>query len=132
MVITYSIDIKPEPHQVAEVFQTSGIRRPVDDLNRIKKMIDNANLIITAWDGQKLVGILRGFSDFSYTCYISDIAVNKDYHNNGIGQDMIHKVEDIVNGECSIVLIASPDAAEYYEMLGFERVENAWVIHRKK
>ena len=67
MVITYKVNTKPEPHQLAELFQSSGIRRPSDDLNRIRKMIDNANLLITAWDGEKLVGVARALTDFSYS-----------------------------------------------------------------
>ncbi|MBL8015870.1 MAG: GNAT family N-acetyltransferase, partial [Ignavibacteria bacterium] len=63
MVITYRTNAALEAHQLSELFKASGIKRPVEDLNRIKKMIDNSNLVVTAWDGDKLVGIARALSD---------------------------------------------------------------------
>jgi len=49
-------------------------------------MIDHADLTITAWDGSKLVGIARAITDYSYCCYLSDLAVDRAYQNLGIGK----------------------------------------------
>ena len=46
---------------------TLGERRPVDDRERMKQMLQNANLVVTAWDGDLLAGIVRSLSDFSRT-----------------------------------------------------------------
>lgn len=132
MVITYKVNTKPEPHQLAELFQSSGIRRPFDDLNRLKRMIDNANLIITAWDGNKLVGVARALTDFSYCCYLSDLAVEKTYQQSGIGHDIVERVQNIIGDECVLVLLSAPESMEYYPKLGFEKPNNAFVINRKR
>lgn len=132
MVITYKVNSKPEPHQLAELFQSSGIRRPFDDLNRLKRMIDNANLIITAWDGNKLVGIARALTDFSYCCYLSDLAVEKNYQRSGIGHDIVERLQGIIGDECVLVLLSAPESMEYYPKLGFEKPNNAFVINRKR
>lgn len=132
MVISYQINAKIEPHQLAKLFKDSGLRRPVDDLNRLKKMIDNADILITAWDGEKLVGIARGLTDQSFCCYLSDLAVDKEYQNNGIGHDLINQVEQYIGEECSLVLLSPTEAMEYYPKLGFEKTDNAFIIPRKR
>jgi ribosomal protein S18 acetylase RimI-like enzyme len=132
MVITYKTDTKPEAHQLSDLFKSSGIKRPIEDFNRIKKMIDNANLIITAWDGDKLIGIARALTDFSYCCYLSDLAVDKEYQNKGIGQTLVNKLQNIIGEESNVILISSPEAMEYYPKIGFDKCSNAYIIHRKK
>ncbi|MCI0450105.1 MAG: GNAT family N-acetyltransferase [Chlorobi bacterium] len=132
MVITYKVNAKIEPHQLAELFESSGIKRPYDDLSRIKKMIDNANLIVTAWDGDKLVGVARAVSDFAYSTYLSDLAVDKEYQRHGIGHELVNEVQKQIGEESNIVLLAAPDSMEYYPKIGFEKCGHAFLIPRKK
>lgn len=40
--------------QVAELFRKSGIKRLVDDVDHIQRMIQNADVIISAWHEDKL------------------------------------------------------------------------------
>ena len=132
MVISYKVNSKIEPHQLAELFQASGIRRPVDDLNRLKKMIDNSNLIVTAWDGEKLVGIARALTDYSYCCYLSDLAVDRTYQHQGIGHELVAEVQKLIGDESMLLLISAPEAMEYYPKIGFDIIDNAFLIPRKK
>jgi len=132
MVISYKVNSKIEPHQLAELFRSSGIRRPVDDLNRLKKMIESANLIVTAWDGEKLVGVARALSDFSYCCYLSDLAVDKQYQHQGIGHELVAEVQKLIGEECMLLIISATEAMEYYPKIGFEQIDNAFWIPRKK
>jgi ribosomal protein S18 acetylase RimI-like enzyme len=125
MVITYKVNARIEPHQLADVFKASGIRRPIDDLNRLKKMLDNSNLLVTAWDGEKLIGVARALTDYAYSCYLSDLAVDKDYLDNGIGQDLVSEIQKHIGDESNLLLIASPELIDYYPKLGFEKAENA-------
>ncbi len=132
MVVTYKVNTKVEPHQLAELFRASGLRRPVEDLNRIKKMIDNANLLVTAWEGSRLVGVARAITDYSYCCYLSDLAIAREFQYNGIGQDLVTEVKKQVGDECMLLLLSSPEAMNYYPKIGFDRTENAFIINRKK
>ena len=79
MKISYLINPDLKPKEVSTLFVSSGIKRPVKNIPRIKRMIENANLTICARDEKKLVGILRAVTDFSYCCYVSDLAVDKKY-----------------------------------------------------
>jgi ribosomal protein S18 acetylase RimI-like enzyme len=49
-------------------------------------MLANSNLLVTAWAGQQLVGIARSITDFHYCCYLSDLAVDVAYQQQGIGK----------------------------------------------
>lgn len=121
-----------DPKEVAKLFCLAKLSRPVDDLVRIKKMIANANLIICARDENKLVGIARALTDFSYCCYLSDLAVDPDYQNQGIGKKLIQKILERIGEEACLLLLSAPQADSYYPHVGFEKSENAWKIPRKK
>ncbi|MBE2218678.1 MAG: GNAT family N-acetyltransferase [Ignavibacteria bacterium] len=132
MVITYRANAALEAHQLSELFRASGIKRPVEDLNRIKKMIDNSNLVVTAWDGDRLVGIARALSDYSYCCYLSDLAVDKEYQRQGIGHELVNEVQKLAGEESNLLLVSASEAMDYYPKIGFDKCTNAFIVHRKK
>ena len=117
---------------VAALFDASGIRRPSNDLARITRMFANANLVLSAWDDGELVGVCRALTDFSYCCYLSDLAVDKAYQQHGIGRKLIERVRQAVGEEVAIILLSSPEAMEYYPKVGFEKVENSVLIRRAR
>jgi len=117
--------------QLAELFRSSGIRRPVDDLLRLEKMLEYANLLIGAYVGGRLVGIARALTDFSYCCYLSDLAVAKEYQHYGIGRELVERVKRRVGDQSMLLLLSSPEAMGYYPKVGLEPVANGWIIKRK-
>lgn len=119
-----------QPWQLAELFRSSGIRRPVDDLPRLAGMLKHANLIIGAYHGQQLVGIARALTDFSYCCYLSDLAVAKEFQRRGIGRELVERVKARVGDRSMLLLLSSPDAMSYYPTIGLEAVANGWIIKR--
>lgn len=118
--------------EIIQVFNSSGIVRPGNDVARITTMFKNSNLIISAWDNDKLIGISRAITDFAYCCYLSDLAVRKDYQNEGIGKKMIELMQNKLGDEVMILLLAAPNAMEYYPKIGFEVVQNGFIIKRKR
>lgn len=131
-MISYTDNKVPQAAEVAELFRLSGIKRPHEDLDRIQRMIDNADLIVSAWDGDKLIGIARALTDYSYCCYLSDLAVDKSYQKQGIGKELVRKLQDVLGEETSLVLLSAPGAVDFYPRIGFEKSERAFVIARKK
>jgi len=69
--ISFKTNIPLRSQDVSSLFIASGIKRPVNDLERIQKMIDNSNLTISAWDQDTLIGLARAVTDFSYCCYFT-------------------------------------------------------------
>ena len=107
---------------------TLGERRPTGSPEIFRDMIQNADLIITAWDGEKLIGISRTLTDFSYVAYLADLAVDRAYQRRGIGKELIRKTRENLKKSCFITLLAAPLADGYYEKLGFERNPRAWML----
>jgi len=132
MDISYRQDIKPTAEQVIELYESSGIIRPVNDKDRIREMYEHSNLVITAWDGDLLVGAGRALTDFSYCCYLSDLAVRKEYQGNGIGKRIIELTKEAVGERSMLLLLSAPGAMEYYPKIGFEQVNNGFIIKRAK
>jgi ribosomal protein S18 acetylase RimI-like enzyme len=118
--------------QMGSVFARSGIRRPTDDLARLTKMIEHANLLAGAWVDDLLVGVARGLTDFSFCCYLSDLAVDRAYQKMGIGRSLVDHILNQLSDDVTVLLLAAPEAKDYYKPLGFEWVENAWRISRRR
>ena len=95
---------------------TLAERRPVDDPKCIKAMLEHANLLCTAWDGEKLVGVARSVTDFEYCCYLSDLAVDAAYQKQGIGRELIRLTQSafrcLVRKEVRLFLHFRPLVAE--------------------
>lgn len=109
---------------------TLGERRPIHNIQTFEAMLKNANLTITAWDGEKLVGISRSLTDFAYVAYLADLAVDQEYQRSGIGKQLIDETKVRLGAECMIVLLAAPKANEYYEQIGFEHNPRAWTLKK--
>lgn len=132
MKIHYEINLIPEIESIIDLYKSSGINRPIDEKERIKKMYTHSNLVITAWHFQMLVGISRALTDFSFCCYISDLAVREEYKSKGIGKKLIELTKDTVGDQSMLLLLASPEAMDYYPKVGLQKVENGFIIKRSR
>lgn len=130
MEITYKFDTTPSTEVIIELYNNSGLNRPTSNFDRIAKMYANSNLIVTAWDKDKLVGISRSLTDFCYCCYLSDLAVREEYKHAGIGKKLIALTKEKVGAESMVLLLAAPAAIEYYPKIGMEKVDNGFIIKR--
>lgn len=115
---------------VIELYRSStlGDRRPVDDRHRMSEMLRNANLVVTAWDGDLLVGISRALSDFSFVTYLSDLAVRGSHQRQGIGKELIRRTQALAGKDAKLILLAAPAAEEYYPHVGFTHQPQAWML----
>lgn len=115
---------------VIELYEAStlGERRPVSERDRMAAMLKHANIVITAWDGDLLVGISRALSDFSFVTYLSDLAVCVSHQRSGIGKELIRRTQVAGGPQAKIILLAAPAAAEYYGRIGFEHQPRAWLL----
>lgn len=132
MNITYKSDLTPDTQQIIDLYNSSGINRPTADRERIEKMYANSNLVVTAWDGETLVGIARSLTDFCYACYLSDLAVRKEYQKDGIGRQLISLTKEIIGEQSMLLLLSAPAAMDYYPKVGFDKVDNGFMIKRSR
>jgi ribosomal protein S18 acetylase RimI-like enzyme len=128
--IEYRKDAKVDLDQFIGLYRESTLaeRRPADDREVMRQMMENASLTITAWDGDALVGISRTLSDFCYVAYLSDLAVAKSHQHRGIGKRLIEETQAALGPRCMLVLLSAPAANEFYPKLGFSHNPRAWVL----
>ena len=90
MNIEYKLNKAISTDQFIELLSSStlGERRPIQDRECMEGMISNSNLIVSAWDAGRLVGIARCMTDFHYACYLSDLAVAQSHQKSGIGKQL--------------------------------------------
>lgn len=131
MHIEYRTGFIPSAEQIIVIYTKAGLKRPSDP-ERIKKMYAHANLVITAWDSETLVGICRAMTDYSWCCYLSDLAVDNDYQQKGIGSKLIELTRAAIGEEVMLVLLAVPEAADYYPRIGFTKYDHSFIIHRTR
>lgn len=103
-----------------------GARRPLAEAERIDAMLQNADLLISAWDDDRLVGIARAVTDYAYCCYLSDLAVDEAWQRRGIGQELLATLKQALHPQCKIILLAAPQATDYYPHIGFTQHPSAW------
>jgi len=116
---------------VIDLFESSGIDRPTNNPERIRKMLDKANLIVSAWEGDKLIGIARSLTDFAYCTYLSDLAVRREYQKRKVGSSLIQITRSEVGEASMLLLLSNESAMGYYPKLGFERASNAFMLKRQ-
>lgn len=128
-MVTYRNGNDLDLDAVIELYRAStlGERRPVDDRERMKRMLQNANLVITAWAGDLLVGIARSLSDFSYVTYLSDLAVRLSFQKQGIGRELIRRTQEL-SGKATVILLSAPKAVDYYPHIGMKHHPSAWML----
>ncbi|MBK8292930.1 MAG: GNAT family N-acetyltransferase [Flammeovirgaceae bacterium] len=133
MSIIYRSDIKISTDQFIDVLKRSTLaeRRPVDDRDRIEKMLQHGNIIITAWKGDLLIGVSRALTDFSFCCYLSDLAVDKTFQKQGIGKELIRLTHEVAGKNATLILLAAPKAVEYYPKIAMEQFKDCFIIRRK-
>ncbi|HVA35007.1 MAG TPA: GNAT family N-acetyltransferase [Stellaceae bacterium] len=111
---------------------TLAERRPVDDRNRIARMLDHADIKLCARDADGvLVGVARALTDFSFCCYLSDLAVDAARQRRGIGKELIRRTHALAGAETQLILLAAPKAMSYYPHVGLTRSERAFTIDRR-
>jgi N-acetylglutamate synthase-like GNAT family acetyltransferase len=132
MEITYRSDIVPSALQVIDLYDKAALPRPTNDPDRIKKMFQNSNLIITAWDKDKLVGVSRTITDWVWCSYLADLAVNPDYKKSGIGKKLIDLTREKTGEQSMLLLLSVPTAMDYYPKVGFSKEDRGFIMHRAK
>jgi GNAT superfamily N-acetyltransferase len=130
-MIAYSSTSRPDAALISDLYRRSPLYRPVDDADRIAAMYAGANVVLTAWDGETLAGILRGWTDGAYDGYVCDLAVAPEYQKAGVGRELL-RMAVTQNPRIQWILRASKIATEYYAHLGWQKVENGWFWARSE
>ncbi len=128
-MIEYDIEQNLSVNEFKDILirSTLGDRRPVDQPERLQKMLDHGNLIVTARDEGKLVGVSRSLTDFLYCTYLSDLAVDVAYQKLGIGKELIRRTK-LETPEAKLILLSAPAAISYYPKIGMTQHEFCYYL----
>ena len=132
--VVYRVENRLDPDEFLDVLRRSGLaaRRPVDEPDRIRGMVENANLTVAARDSDGLlIGIARSITDFAYCCYLSDLAVDVAWQKNGIGRELIRRTRDSIHPKALLLLLSAPAAMDYYPRIGMEKLDTCFAFRRR-
>jgi ribosomal protein S18 acetylase RimI-like enzyme len=128
-------NISVEEFRRVLVESTLGATRPVDDPARLAAMLRGANLIVTArldHDDRPLIGVARCITDFSWNCYLSELAVSSSVQGLGVGKGLIDEVRRQLGPTVSLVLASVPGAVGFYERIGMPRMPDTFCFRRER
>ena len=125
MEITYTEERNFTPQQAADLFLS--VRWVVGKYpDRLYKALMNSSRVISAWDGDRLVGLIRVMDDSELVCFINYVLVHPDYHCRGIAGRLLEMVKEAYKSYLYInVMIGDSKNALFYEKHGFKVKENS-------
>ncbi|MDD9338178.1 MAG: GNAT family N-acetyltransferase [Providencia heimbachae] len=97
-----------------------------DNVIQLENMLNNADLLISAWDETQVVGFVRAITDFSSCCYIAELAIAANYRQHGIDRQLMRMAAEELPSECQILFFASDSNLTEYLKLGFTQSPRAW------
>lgn len=128
-----SIEYQVEPDLSVDDFisvlksSTLAERRPMDDRDRLTRMLAGASLIITARSGGQIVGVSRALTDGAYSTYLADLAVDATWQGRGIGRELIRRTHEAAGVNTMLILLAAPKARSYYPHIGMQPHDSCWI-----
>lgn len=131
-IIQYRTDRKVDVASFKDILERSGLaaRRPVGDPGRLERMLQAYNLLVTAWDGELLVGIATCWTDYAYSAYLADLAVAAERQRDGIGRQLVELTRATVGPQVTLILLSAPAAVNYYPKIGMERFTDCFIFRR--
>ena len=88
--------------------------------DRLVVALRNSDTVLSAWDGQRLVGLINVLDDSIMTAYIHYLLVDPEYQGHGIGRELTRRVLDRYKDYLRILLVSYEDDVAFYESLGFK------------
>lgn len=126
--VTYRIDKSYSADDIKELFLSVNWLSGKYPL-RVKKALDNCETVITAWDGDKLVGLINAIDDSELMAYIHYLCVRPEYQGNGIGGELLRQTKEKYKDYLYIILIAENEGLiAYYKKNGFEHIDGRYVF----
>ncbi|WP_417067343.1 GNAT family N-acetyltransferase [Niveibacterium terrae] len=119
MTINYSDTREFALDDLRELFQSvqwSSANYP----DKLQQAMKNSDTVISAWDGEKLVGLINAMSDGVLNAYFPYLLVRPDYHSSGIGRQLVTTMLDRYRGFVRKTLVAYDHAVPFYQRCGFE------------
>lgn len=129
-MIAYHEDKKVDFKKLIELFNGVGWTDKTQDIQRLKQMVENSQIVVTAWDKGEMVGFARCTTDYVFNGQINNVVVDAQYRNRGVGRALISRILASSSG-VTYILRGDPENEDFYKALGFEETERAYIYKRK-
>ena len=87
--------------------------------------MENFKTVYSAWDNDKLVGLICAMDDGIMNAYVHYLLVNPDYHGQKIGRTLVDMIKRHYEDYLRIAVIAYDNEAHFYENCGFKKSSDA-------
>ncbi|MGF2030324.1 GNAT family N-acetyltransferase [Lactococcus lactis] len=130
MTINFSISKDIDIKQLEELYNDVGWGAYTQDLEVLKQAILQSLDIITVWNDNKLVGLIRAIGDGLTIVYIQDILVLNAYQNKGIASELLQRIlNKYKNVRQKVLLTEEASGVRYfYEKNGFESRDQGLLV----
>lgn len=130
-MIRYCTNKKVDFKKLIELFNQVGWDDKTDNINRLEKMVNNSQIVVTAWNDDEMIGFARCMTDFVFNGQINNVVVDEKYRRKGIGRELIKRILESSN-QVTYILRGDPENTVFYKSLGFEEAQLTFVYKRKK
>ena len=93
--------------------------------DKLVEAMKHFETVYTAWDCNKLIGLICAMDDGIMTAYIHYLLVRPEYHHLGIGKRLVEMVKEHYADYLRIVLVAYNEELDFYTSCGFKKAEDA-------
>lgn len=129
-MIQYTEEKKFTVRQVQELFLSIGWvsgQYPT----RLHKALMHSSTVLTAWDEDRLVGLIRVLDDSEMVAYMHYVLVHPDYQGCGIARKMMEMIKEKYKDYLYIeVMPEESKNAKFYEKFGFEIMQDGVAMQR--
>ncbi|GAX01328.1 GNAT family N-acetyltransferase [Secundilactobacillus silagei] len=125
-IIEYKNDVKLDVPTFRDLIKRTTLNRQLDDDDKLQRMIDNADFLYTAWDGDQVVGYTRGLTDYGDVTYVADLGIDQVYWHQGIGRHLLQMIDAQFGEKLHTVLFASKLAENYYAKVGYTKSDRGY------
>lgn len=127
MAITYLNGKDVESDSIRDLF--FSVNWPLgNESDKLQRAFSHSDKVFTAWDKEKLIGLINSISDRLLTAYIPYLLVNPDYQKQGIGEKLVSMIISEYESYERIVLLTEKDTVDFYRKCGFFEAQSIHVM----
>ncbi|MGF2055655.1 GNAT family N-acetyltransferase [Vagococcus fluvialis] len=129
-MIHYKENYQIYKSDLEKLYSSVGWAAYTKNLEVLEQAINHSLQVISAWDEDELVGLIRVIGDGFTIIYVQDILVHPDYQDKKIGTELMTKILDNYPEVRQKVLLTedAPDVRHFYEKFGFTSCDKGGAV----
>ena len=92
---------------------------------KLKVAMQNFRTVYSAWDGEKLIGMICAMDDGIMNAYVHYLLVDPEYHGQTVGRTLVDMMKEHYRDYLRVAVIAYNEELHFYENCGFKKAADA-------